>query len=121
MPPVSRSSPTSSSTTCPARPARAPAWAGTPYSEEHYPGPEGGYGPQDFHSCRTNISNYNDRYQVQNCRLVSLQDLDTGSDYVRSEIAAYLNDLISLGVRGFRVDASKHIAARRPARPSGAS
>ena len=86
-------------------------WAGTPYSEERYPGPEGGYGPQDFHSCKTNISNYNDRYQVQNCRLVCLQDLDTGSDYVRSEIAAYLNDLISLGVRGFRVDASKHIAA----------
>ena len=48
---------------------------------------------------------------MQNCRLVALQDLDTGSDYVRSEIAAYLNDLISLGVRGFRVDASKHIAA----------
>ncbi|KQY25509.1 glycosidase [Cellulomonas sp. Root485] len=86
-------------------------WAGTPYSEERYPGPEGGYGPQDFHSCKTNISSYNDRWQVQNCRLVSLQDLDTGSDYVRSEIAAYLNDLISLGVRGFRVDASKHIAA----------
>ncbi|KRD44338.1 glycosidase [Cellulomonas sp. Root930] len=86
-------------------------WAGTAYSEERYPGPEGGYGPQDFHSCKTNISNYTDRYQVQNCRLVGLQDLDTGSDYVRSEIAAYLNDLISLGVRGFRVDASKHIAA----------
>ncbi len=86
-------------------------WAGTPYSEERYPGPEGGYGPQDFHSCRTDISSYTDRYQVQNCRLVGLQDLDTGSDYVRSEIAAYLNDLISLGVRGFRVDASKHIAA----------
>ena len=90
---------------------RAPAGPGTSYSEESYPGPEGGYGPQDFHSCKTNISNYNDRYQVQNCRLVALQDLDTGSDYVRSEIAAYLNDLISLGVRGFRVDASKHIAA----------
>ena len=108
---MSRSSRTSSSTTCRGRPAPGTGWAGTAYSEERYPGPEGGYGPQDFHSCKTNISNYNDRYQVQNCRLVGLQDLDTGSDYVRSEIAAYLNDLISLGVRGFRVDASKHIAA----------
>ncbi|MEN0130096.1 MAG: carbohydrate-binding module family 20 domain-containing protein [Brevundimonas sp.] len=86
-------------------------WAGTVFTEEHYPGPAGGYGPQDFHSCRTNISNYGDRYQVQNCRLVGLQDLDTGSEYVRQEIADYLNDLISLGVRGFRVDAAKHIAA----------
>lgn len=86
-------------------------WAGTPFSEERYPGPAGGYGPQDFHACRTNIASYADRYQVQNCRLVGLQDLDTGSDYVRQEIADYLNDLISLGVRGFRVDAAKHIAA----------
>ncbi|HWJ84548.1 MAG TPA: alpha-amylase family protein, partial [Cellulomonas sp.] len=86
-------------------------WAGTVFTEEHYPEPAGGYGPQDFHSCKTEISNYNDRYQVQNCRLVGLQDLDTGSEYVRQEIADYLNDLISLGVRGFRVDGAKHIAA----------
>jgi alpha-amylase len=86
-------------------------WAGTTFSTEQYPGPEGGYGPQDFNDCRTNISNYADRYQVQNCRLVNLQDLRTGSEYVRQEIANYLNDLISLGVRGFRVDAAKHIPA----------
>lgn len=86
-------------------------WAGTRFSTEQYPGPDGGYGPQDFNDCRTNISNYGDRYQVQNCRLVSLQDLRTGSEYVRQEIANYLNDLISLGVRGFRVDAAKHIPA----------
>ncbi|GEL96326.1 carbohydrate-binding module family 20 domain-containing protein [Cellulomonas composti] len=86
-------------------------WAGTVFSTETYPGPAGGYGPQDFHSCRTDISNYGDRDQVQNCRLVGLQDLNTGSEYVRQEIADYLNDLISLGVRGFRVDAAKHISA----------
>lgn len=86
-------------------------WAGTTFTEERYPGPAGGYSPADFHSCRTNIANYGDRYQVQNCRLVGLQDLDTGAEYVRQEIADYLNDLISLGVRGFRVDAAKHIAA----------
>lgn len=86
-------------------------WAGTRFSTEQYPGPEGGYGPQDFNDCRANISDYRDRYQVQNCRLVNLQDLRTGSEYVRQEIATYLNDLISLGVRGFRVDAAKHIPA----------
>lgn len=86
-------------------------WAGTTFTEERYPGPEGGYGPQDFHACRSNIASYTDRYQVQNCRLVGLQDLDTGAQYVREEIGRYLNDLIALGVRGFRVDAAKHIAA----------
>jgi alpha-amylase len=48
---------------------------------------------------------------VQNCELVDLSDLDTGSEYVRGRIAAYLNDLLSLGVDGFRIDGAKHIAA----------
>lgn len=86
-------------------------WAGTPFSTERYPGPAGGYGPQDFNDCRTDIASYQDRYQVQHCRLVGLQDLRTGSEYVRQEIADYLLDLVSLGVRGFRVDAAKHIPA----------
>ncbi len=86
-------------------------WAGTQFSTERYPGPAGGYGPQDFNDCRTNIASYQDRYQVQNCRLVGLQDLRTSSEYVRQEIADYLLDLVSLGVRGFRIDAAKHIPA----------
>ncbi|WP_264158688.1 carbohydrate-binding module family 20 domain-containing protein [Cellulomonas iranensis] len=86
-------------------------WAGTQFSTERYPGPAGGYGPQDFNDCRTNIASYQDRYQVQHCRLVGLQDLRTGSEYVRQEIADYLLDLVSLGVRGFRVDAAKHVPA----------
>ena len=86
-------------------------WAGTTFTTERYPGPDGGYAPQDFNDCRTEITNYQDRYQVQYCRLLGLQDLRTGSDYVRQEIANYLNDLISLGVRGFRVDSAKHIPA----------
>jgi alpha-amylase len=86
-------------------------WAGTEYSEENYPGPEGGYGPQDFNECKTEISNYGDRHDVQNCRLVGLQDLATGSDYVQQEIADYLDDLASLGVAGYRIDAAKHMPA----------
>ncbi len=82
--------------------------AGTRYSKYDYPGY---YQTQDFHGCRSPISNYGDRYQVQNCELVSLSDLDTGSGYVQDEIADYLDDLRSLGVDGFRVDAAKHIAA----------
>jgi alpha-amylase len=81
---------------------------GTSYTKYNYPGL---YQDQDFHSCRTDVTNYQDRYNVQNCELVGLADLDTGSDYVRGRIAGYLNDLISLGVDGFRIDAAKHIAA----------
>ncbi|MFI8183393.1 carbohydrate-binding module family 20 domain-containing protein [Actinacidiphila glaucinigra] len=81
---------------------------GTSYSKYNYPGY---YQNQDFHSCRTNISDYTNRDNVQNCELVGLSDLNTGSDYVRSTIAAYMNNLIALGVDGFRIDAAKHMAA----------
>ncbi|GAB3181983.1 alpha-amylase [Micromonospora palomenae] len=87
-------------------------WAGSSYSHYDYPGI---YQTQDFHHCGRNggddIANYNDRYEVQNCELVNLSDLKTESDYVRSKIAAYLNDLLALGVDGFRLDASKHMPA----------
>ncbi|MGW4896627.1 carbohydrate-binding module family 20 domain-containing protein [Kitasatospora sp. NPDC004240] len=81
---------------------------GTVYSKYTYPGY---YQDQDFHSCRTAISNYGDRGNVQNCELVNLSDLDTGSSYVQQTIANYLNDLASLGVDGYRIDAAKHMAA----------
>ncbi len=50
-----------------------------------------------------------DAYQVRNCYLSGLNDLDGGKDYVRGKIADYANDLLNLGVKGFRVDASKHM------------
>ncbi|MFJ1645363.1 carbohydrate-binding module family 20 domain-containing protein [Streptomyces sp. NPDC088258] len=81
---------------------------GSSYTKYTYPGT---YSDADFHTCRTNISNYNDRSNVQNCELVGLSDLDTGADYVRGRIATYLNDLLSLGVDGFRIDGAKHMAA----------
>ena len=87
-------------------------WAGSSYGHYNYPGV---YSAQDFHYCGRNgnndIANYNDRYEVQNCELVNLADLKTESEYVRSRLAAYLNDLLSLGVDGFRLDGSKHMPA----------
>ncbi len=86
--------------------------AGSSYTHYDYPGT---YQTQDFHHCGRNgnddIVNYGDRYEVQNCELVDLADLATGTDYVRGRIAAYLNDLLSIGVDGFRLDASKHMPA----------
>ena len=81
--------------------------AGSAFSDDNFPE----YSAQDFNDCRTNITNYADRWQVQHCRLVGLQDLKTSSSYVQQNIADYLDDLVSLGVSGFRIDASKHIPA----------
>lgn len=81
---------------------------GSSYTKYDYPGT---YSGADMDDCRDTISNYNDRANVQNCELVGLADLDTGEEYVRGRIAAYLNDLLSLGVDGFRIDAAKHMPA----------
>ncbi|MGK9458858.1 alpha-amylase [Streptomyces sp. G6] len=81
---------------------------GSSYGKYDYPGI---YSSYDFDDCRSEINNYRDRYNVQHCELVGLADLDTGEEYVRGRIAGYLNDLLSLGVDGFRIDAAKHIPA----------
>ena len=87
--------------------------AGSAFCHYDYPGVA--YGTNDFHHCGRNgddnIVNFADRFEVQNCELVNLADLATETDYVRGTIAGYLNDLLSLGVDGFRVDAAKHIPA----------
>ncbi|MGQ4486672.1 carbohydrate-binding module family 20 domain-containing protein [Streptomyces sp. SAS_281] len=81
---------------------------GTSYTKYNYPGL---YSSYDMDDCTSEINNYGNRANVQNCELVGLADLDTGEDYVRGKIAGYLNDLLSLGVDGFRIDAAKHMPA----------
>ncbi|ELU39236.1 glycoside hydrolase family 13 protein [Rhizoctonia solani AG-1 IA] len=79
-------------------------------SHYNYPGI---YQTQDFHHCGLepgdDIVNYNNRLEVQTCELVNLADLATDTEYVRGRLAAYANDLLSLGVVGLRLDAAKHI------------
>ncbi|XP_067892666.1 pancreatic alpha-amylase-like isoform X3 [Heterodontus francisci] len=72
------------------------------------------YSSWDFNDgkCKSasgNIDSYNDINQIRDCRLVSLLDLALHKDYVRGKIAEYLNQLIDVGVAGFRVDAAKHM------------
>ncbi|KAL3280417.1 hypothetical protein HHI36_017899 [Cryptolaemus montrouzieri] len=62
----------------------------------------------NFHDT-CSITNYNDATMVRNCELVGLKDLNQGYEYVRGKIVDYLNNLIDMGVGGFRVDAAKHI------------
>lgn len=85
-------------------------WAGTPFGHYDYPGL---YDEKDFHHCglseSDDITDYSSAGNVQTCELVNLADLATEKPSVRATIAGYLNDLRSLGVDGFRIDAAKHM------------
>lgn len=85
-------------------------WAGTKHGKYEYPGL---YSNEDFHHCGSSsgeITDWNDLTEVQECELLGLSDLNTSSAGVQAKIVAYLKDLRSLGVKGFRVDAAKHIS-----------
>jgi len=74
------------------------------------------YSYDDFHHCGRNgnddIKNFSDLYELQFCELVNLADLKTGSPRVQNQIVKYLNRLIDMGVKGFRIDAAKHMPAQ---------
>lgn len=89
--------------------------SGTTYQHYNYPGL---FDSGDFHYCGTtgsgagaahNINSYTSRYQVQNCELLNLADLNTGDPAVQASIRGYMQSLINMGVRGFRIDAAKHM------------
>ncbi|KAF9512066.1 glycoside hydrolase family 13 protein [Hydnum rufescens UP504] len=65
----------------------------------------------DFHHCGLTpndaIVDFGNKAQVELCQLVNLADLNTESEYVRQRLAKHLNDVLSLGVDGFRIDAAK--------------
>ncbi|KAJ6606541.1 alpha-amylase [Mycena vulgaris] len=82
-------------------------FAGSSYSKYDYPSVP--YTSSNFHHNGCTVSNYKDARNVQFCELVNLADLAQEQEAVRKIIAAFLNDLLSLGVAGFRVDAAKHM------------
>ena len=92
-------------------------FAGSSYDKYDYPGIysftdfHAGLDPSNSHYCSDSISDYSDAWQVVNCELGGLPDLATESTFVRTVVANYLNDLLSLGVAGFRVDAAKHFGS----------
>jgi alpha-amylase len=88
-------------------------WAGSGYGHYDYPGLYSD-AAGDFHHCGLTpgdeIVDYHDATQVLTCELSNLADLATETAHVRATVAAYLGDLASLGVDGFRIDAAKHMA-----------
>jgi alpha-amylase len=84
---------------------------GTKFEKYSYPGL---YTNSDFHSCPTGvdqIQDYSNVEEIQQCELLGLADLNTGSGSVRDKEATFLKTLRAMGVAGFRIDAAKHIAA----------
>ena len=83
-------------------------FGGSEYSAYNYPA--AGYSSSNFHYCNNgqaaSITNYEDRYNAQFCEEGGLEDLAQEQDKVQETLVAYMNDLISLGVRGFRVDSA---------------
>ena len=80
--------------------------AGTRFTKYEYPGL---YTAEDFNDCRQPVTNYGDAANVTQCELVGLADLDTSSERVQTTLVNYMDDLVNLGVAGFRIDAAKHI------------
>ncbi|KZW00296.1 glycoside hydrolase [Exidia glandulosa HHB12029] len=79
---------------------------GSPYSPFDYPAVP--YTASDFHA-ECDIDWFN-ATSIHDCWLPGLSDLRTESDHVRDMQRAYLADLVSLGVDGFRFDAAKWMA-----------
>lgn len=71
------------------------------------------YSKSDFNECfptdieGSDYSNNPDR--VRRCRLVDLPDLNQDFIYVKRRLADFVQDLINVGVKGFRLDAGKHM------------
>lgn len=55
------------------------------------------------------VNSYNTTSEARDCRLDGKLDLATGREPVRLIMVYYLNELISFGVAGFRVDAASNI------------
>ena len=60
--------------------------------------------PEHYHS-DCDINDWNNQWQVENCRLARLPDLDQGNSYVRQYLKDWIKNLVSkFGFDGIRID-----------------
>ncbi|MGH3431204.1 MAG: alpha-amylase [Thermocrispum sp.] len=85
-------------------------YAGTQLADKYQP-PMYDRADYNVDVCDHEITNWNDKWEVQHCELLGLPDLKTSSSEVRATIAGYLNAQVDIGVSGFRIDAAKHMPA----------
>lgn len=75
--------------------------------------PGAGIGPDDFH-CERALGSWSDLFILNNGWLVGLTDIDTSKDNVRERQAAYIVEMVSMGISGFRIDAGKLLLITNP-------
>ena len=63
----------------------------------------------DFNEASCPEVNYHDKWSVYHCALSGMPDLNVEKPEVQDKVANYLKNLMSMGVYGFRIDASKHM------------
>ncbi|KAI3388257.1 hypothetical protein SNEBB_000698 [Seison nebaliae] len=76
-----------------------------------YKFPKVGYSSQHFNrgKCSHSIENFTNSFQLRECELLGLSDLDQSNEFVQKKIVEHLNELLEMGIAGFRVDAAKHM------------
>ncbi|KAJ6469321.1 glycoside hydrolase superfamily [Mycena sanguinolenta] len=87
-------------------------FAGSSYTKYSYPAVP--YTSSNFHYCAGNgkaagVTDLNNVTNVRFCELDGLADLAQEQPAVENALKAYLEDLVSLGVSGFRVDAAAYM------------
>lgn len=66
--------------------------------------PEVPYQPEDFNEFCF-ILNTTNPFEIRNCRLAGLPDLNQAKENVKAKVVEFMNTLIQAGVAGFRIDA----------------
>lgn len=51
------------------------------------------------------VQNFTNAFEIRNCRLIGLPDLNQAKETVRTKLVDFMNKLIDYGVAGFRIDA----------------
>jgi alpha-amylase len=72
--------------------------------------PGAAIGPKHFHCTRLVSPNSSSLFELNNGWISFLTDLDTSQDYVRERQAAYLVELLSLGVSGFNINYANYMS-----------
>lgn len=72
------------------------SYPSVPYKHEHFNKP-----------CK--IVDWSNATSIRNCQMSGLRDLNQTHEYVRKKIVDYMNELIGMGVSGFRIDSAKYM------------
>lgn len=83
-----------------AQPAYGTGGTSADPSNLSYPGVP--YSSEDFNHPLCTIQNYNNATEVRNCELAGLHDLNQTRQDVRNKIVKFFNEIVDLGVAGFR-------------------